>query len=401
VLFTFLQYAFTLTVLSLPALAAGGSRAAPTAIELAWWSIALLLVSPNTASYTFVLLVLPVTLLLDAISPAAWPYLLLPYFLLTLPMPPSVSILYPRAWLLLFLFIGVGWRQRTLINHRAARITAGGIVVAGCAAAGFVTAYPERPSPNAQPIVIQPNAIYSSSPVINRAGIFYESIQGERYVIEHWQGGQFDAYNANGHTFHPSLPDSGAKIYFELIAAGKSSIGFFDVSDHRSGVIEVTPSEPHDPAISHDGQTLAFVSDGHLYLFDGRASRRLETTASPRDPSFVPGDRNIVYAAGEPHRSRVVSIDLATQRNTVLVDGQSATARPSISPDGATLLYASRQNGSWQIWATDLAQNREVQLTAGRCNSFAPAWMPDSREIVFASDCGRGLNLPSLWHRLF
>jgi len=181
-----------------------------------------------------------------------------------------------------------------------------------------------------------------------------------------------------------------------LVAGGRSSIGLFDLAGQRFGVAPVGQADPRDPAVSHNGELVAFVSAGQLFLFDGAGSRKVETIGQARDPSFEPGDKALVYASDESGRSRIIRIDVATGAKTIVVDQGAELARPSISQDRNTLLFASRKTGTWQIWARNLTQNRDVQLTTGRCNSVAPAWMPDSREIIFASDCRRGLFLPAL-----
>jgi tricorn protease-like protein len=307
-----------------------------------------------------------------------------------------LSIVSPRAWLLLFLFIMVGWQQLSYVSRRVAQLTAAAIVLASTSAAIMTARFPERPSAFARPLAPQPNAVYSGSPVTTSGGVFYESILRDRYVIERWQDGRFEPFIADGHAFHPSLPDSGTKLYFELVADGRSSVAFFDLPGHQFGVLPVGRPDPRDPAVSHDGRILAFVSRGELCLFDGRTSRELASSSSMRDPSFVPGDGALVYATNESLHSKINSVDVHTGQTTSLVEAGAELARPSISPDGKTLLYASRQTGSWQIRALNVSNNSDFQLTAGRCNSFAPAWMPDSTEIVFATDCGRGLYLPRL-----
>ena len=392
---SFLQCTFTLAILSIPALASLANGSHVTKRELAWWSIALLLVSPNTASYTFVLLILPVVLMLDELPWSKWPLVLLPYALLSLPLNPTLSVLAPRAWLLAFLFVVAGWPQITSINRRTAQWTAAGIVVAGTCAALWTVKLPETPATSARPVATQLNAVYSGFPVVSTRGIWYESIQGERYVIEQWRDGQFQPFIADGHAFHPSLPDSGTKLYFELVAGGRSSIGFFDLAA-QLGVVPVGQADPRDPAVSHNGELVAFVSAGQLFLFDGARSRKVETIGMARDPSFEPGDNALVYASDDSGHSRIIRVDVGSGAKTIVVDQGAELARPSISPDSNTLLFASRKTGNWQIWARDLIRNRDVQLTTGRCNSFAPAWMTDSTEIIFASDCRRGLFLPAL-----
>jgi hypothetical protein len=126
----FLQCAFTFTVLLVPALAAWTRPGPATRTDLAWWSVALLLVSPDTAVHTFVLMVLPVVLLLDELPRRDWSYILVPYIIVALPLPPSWNLLFPKAWLLLFLFVRVGWPHLRSINRRAAALAAIGSLYA-------------------------------------------------------------------------------------------------------------------------------------------------------------------------------------------------------------------------------------------------------------------------------
>ena len=400
--FTFLQCTFTLTILLVPMLAAWKRPGSATRTDLAWWSIALLLVSPNTAVYTFVLLALPVVLLLDELPPRDWSYILVPYIIVALPLPPSWNLLFPKAWLLLFLFARVGSRHLRSINRGAAAWAAIGILTVSCGAAMLTARSPEEPAVLARPIATQQGAIYSSSPVVTAAGIFYETLvydspEQERYAVRRWDGDQFETLLAEGHAFHPSAPDSGDKVYFEMSSGGRSSIAFFDVRSHVYEALITACPDPREPTISHDGRTLAYVSREELCMSDGRSSRRLRTRTPARNPSFVPGDKELVYVAGELPHSQILQIDLATGENEVLVDDATELAGPSISPDRGRLVYASRRTGNWQVWIKDLASHSNVEVTNGRCNSQAPAWDLDSSEIVFSSDCNRGLNLPALF----
>jgi hypothetical protein len=299
--------------------------------------------------------------------------------------------------MLLLLFARVGWHHLGSIHRGAAALAAAVILTVGSGAAILATEFPENPAALATPIATQSGAIYLNAAVITATGIFYESIEQERYAIKQWDGSKFETLPAEGHALHPSAPDSGARIYFELVSGGSSSIAFFDTRSHLYGVVAVDHPDPHEPAVSHDGGTLAFVSHEEVYLFDGQSCRGLKTPALARNPSFVPGDRDLVYVAGEPSHSRIMRMDLRTGENKVLVDRKMELANPSISPDHSMLLYASRDIGGWQIWTGGLASNRQIQVTKGRCNSLAPAWALDSSAIVFASDCNRGLNLPALF----
>jgi hypothetical protein len=395
--FAFLQCAFTLSVLLLPALAAWSRPGPITKADLAWWSITLLLVSPNTASYTFVLLALPAVLLLDVWPLRRWPHILMPCFLLALPLRAAASPLFPRAWLLLFLFIAVGREYFSSIRSPAVAWSIVCILTLASGAAVFAVKLPESLSDSATEIAMQPSAVYSSSPVVTATGIFYESIDPREYVVERWDGARFEAFGGDNNAFYPSAPDSGSRVYFEMISGGKSSVAYFDFPARQYGAVATIHSNPTEPSISHDGSMLAFLSNGALYISDGRTERRLNTSAPAHDPAFAPGDRELLCVTARAGQSQVVRIDLATGKSTVLISGHDDLARPSISPDRTTLAYASSETGAWQIWTKVIASGRNLQLTAGRCNSTSPAWTLDSTAIVFASDCRRGLNLPALF----
>ncbi len=395
--FAFLQYAFTLSVLLIPALAAWSRPGPITKTDLAWWSITLLLVSPNTASYTFVLLALPAVLLLDVWPTRRWPYILVPCCFTALPLHASMTNLFPRAWLLLFLFIAAGREYFPSIQRRTAAWSVVFILTLASGAAIAVAKFPESPADSATEIAMQPAAVYSGSPVVTASGIFYESIAPREYVVERWDGVRFEAFGGDGNAFYPSAPDSGARVYFELFSAGRSSVAYFDFPARQYGAVATIHPDPTAPSISHDGSMLAFLSDGALYVSDGHTDRRLITSGPAHDPAFAPGDRELLCVTASAGQSRIVHIDLATGASAVLIGSAGDLARPSISPDGATLAYASRQTGTWQIWTKALASGRSVQLTDGRCNSASPAWTLDSTSLVFSSDCRRGLNLPALF----
>jgi TolB protein len=142
---------------------------------------------------------------------------------------------------------------------------------------------------------------------------------------------------------------------------------------------------------------LAFLSNGALYISDGRADRLLNTSAPAHNPIFAPGDRDLLCVTASAGQSQIIRIDLTTGKSAVLVSSVADVGRPSVSPDRATLAYASRETGTWQIRIKRLTSGRTVQLTVGRCNSTSPAWTLDSTAIVFSSDCRRGLNLPALF----
>ena len=90
--------------------------------------IALLLASPNIASYTFLLLCLPGALLLFTSARGRWPWILLPYMLIGAPVPAAFLPFFPRMWMLIVLFLEAGRGRWNSIQARPAFAAAAAII---------------------------------------------------------------------------------------------------------------------------------------------------------------------------------------------------------------------------------------------------------------------------------
>jgi hypothetical protein len=385
-LFSFLKAFFVTLIVGL--LVAGAfRRTCNLKTTLAWWLVGTLLISPNTASYTFVLLLLPVALVLNEWLTAGRflqsGMLVLAYVLLCLPLWPVWAWIFPRFWLLLILFAAIGF---VAIDRRQLSVAAIVALAAAC------LALRSTPAQAAHRAVVEAGAVYSSSPVCSNAGLVYESIGRDRYVIRRGN----ETFAVHGDAFHPSTPASGDPIYFEAVRDRESRIMRIDTRTHVLETVPVGIRDPSEPAVSHDGKTLAFHAGGKLYIFDGANSREIGETGPAGDSSFSPAfssDNTRLLFAG---RQRIGSVEISSG-SIEWLSPTTDTARPQMSADGRRLLFAQRQGSTWQIHIRDLATGAERQITHGACNNDSPTWDEKSGDIVYASDCGRGAGLPGLF----
>ncbi len=285
-LFFMCQAVFTLGILVFTWMGTVTSPEGSSARLLAWWLVAILLVSPNTASYTFVLLILPVALLFDEMRRSRWFLVLAAFVLVCLPLRPGWSWLFPRLWLLLALFFLIGYRRLVAIPGRW-------VIAASLATA--VTAYSSVPKPPAHfaRAVTEPGAIYSGSPAVSNGSLFYESIQLGHYTIR--KGNK--TFEVPGEAFHPSAPDLGTPVYFESVLGTDSKIMRFDPASEGHMVVPVGVAHPEQPSVSHDGRLLAFISEGQLYCFDGVRSRPIPVPGAVTSISFTTGDVAVVLTS--------------------------------------------------------------------------------------------------------
>lgn len=111
-----------------------------------------------------------------------------------------------------------------------------------------------------------------------------------------------------------------------------------------------------EPALSPDGQTIAFVSGGDIWE---------------------------VPAAGGVAR--------------LLVTDAANDARPLYSPDGTRLAFSSTRGGSNNVWVLELASGKVTRLTWAEANEELDAWSADGKWLYFASNAGEIGREQDIW----
>jgi hypothetical protein len=311
--FFFLRAVFSLAVLTFLCLGVRESKKVER--DFAWFLIAILLLSTNLASYTFILMLLPFVLLLEGCGPLQASFLAISCLLLT--FPPRPVWLFPKVWLLCGLFVVFGWERWRKLSGKTLSLAAAAIVICSTLIAWKqMHGYQEEPGRHAQQISAGGIGLFSSFPVVTHAGLFFQSMDGDRYFVRWEHDAHFEEIRLAGNAFYPSALSDGS-IALEYVEDGVSKFERFD-----PGTRKVSPGEIVVPA----------------------------------------------------------------------VDRSSA-----VSPDGKWLAHTSDEGWARHLWLRNLDSGREVQVAGGDCNSSLPAWELDSRSLVFASDCGRALELPTLY----
>ncbi len=226
----------------------------------AWFVIAVVLLSTSTGSYTFIVLLLPLVLLLEESGPRQSIFLVASYLLLTLPLHPTW--LFPKVWLLFGLFVFVGYRLwREMPRRLALAAVIVTVLIAFVDAKRHILSYENEPGQHFQPVIVQSGAVFSSFPVVSHAGIFYQSMGRDGYVLRWLHDSRNEELSFEGHALHPRLGPDGTTIYFELVANRNSSMMLFDPSTRIAAprAILIPPDFP-DSVNSPDGKWLAFTS---------------------------------------------------------------------------------------------------------------------------------------------
>lgn len=202
---------------------------------------------------------------------------------------------------------------------------------------------------------------------------------------------------------------------------------------NRECIVELTETDgnpPYGPAWSPDGQILAFVARGDIYLSDpeGSETSRLTINRDAQGPvRWSPDGQQILFtynnnvwvmdvdgtnqdrvayrgqqAAWAPNGGKIAFVDFSRSDDRDRNGNQIFTMRPggsdrrrltrgirpanfpAWSPDGRRIVFSRGSFSGAVLVVMKRNGTREREITAGRRGDLSPAWSPDGRWIVFA-----------------
>jgi len=192
----------------------------------------------------------------------------------------------------------------------------------------------------------------------------------------------------------PSLmPDGQSLVFHSSRTAGKQQIWAVNVDG--TGLTQLTrDSVNSSPAMSPDGQTIAYVStrnkDGDIWLMNRDGTNQRQFTRSPQqresEPRFL-RDGSLAYLVERREGNRtvqqVIRADLATGATTALTGTDLAIASFAVSPSGDLLALVvnaepqNRRNPVYRVYVQPVGSATPVPLpTIGLEQMITPAFRP-------------------------
>ena len=162
--------------------------------------------------------------------------------------------------------------------------------------------------------------------------------------------------------------------------------------------ITAGPWDDITPALSPDGQSLAFASNrsGYwdLYLLDlpsGMITRLTDTPVYEAAPAWSPDGQWLAYESYQNDQLDILILSITSLDEPIpLTSHPAADHSPAWSPGGRQIAFVSNRSGEAEIWLADLDQAEEQRFTDLSQNPLAddrhPAWSPDGNALLWSSN---------------
>ena len=177
--------------------------------------------------------------------------------------------------------------------------------------------------------------------------------------------------------------------YSDLVQLHVGRPGVRRLTDVRAGTFE--------PAVSPDGQRLAFVSshdgDPELYVrqLDGSAPPRRLTFFHMEDvsPQWSPDGQWIAFLSNREGRDRAYAVRPDGTDLRALSGPQTKGDERELAwrPDSRALALVERTSAqTTRLWLATLDGRAPTPLSAGKSRDDQPAWSPDGRYLAYVSN---------------
>ena len=178
------------------------------------------------------------------------------------------------------------------------------------------------------------------------------------------------------------------EIFLMPLADGVQKTGVpFQLTFHRGLSL--------NPSWTRDGKAIVFVSGFALWRVEARAGAKPALIASLGGGKGLPfvGPRGRLafsqrFADPNVWRQEIVMGSFSAGPPVPLISSTTVENSAEYSPDGSQIALQTGRSGSDEIWICASSGARCAQITALNAFTGSPRWSPDGKRITFDSDAG-------------
>lgn len=196
----------------------------------------------------------------------------------------------------------------------------------------------------------------------------------------------------------PNWTPDNKYLIFNSVTPGKNLLYKYDL---KSGVITLlntgfADQNNNDHVLSYDGKTLAISNhvgpqrkSTIFTLPVGGSDNPTKITSEENGHSFLhswsPDNKKLVFTGQRNNEWNIISVDIATKKETALTEDATLDDGPEYTPDGKYIYFNSVRTGTMQLWRMKPDGSNEEQVTFDEYNNWFPHISPDGKWILYVA----------------
>lgn len=197
--------------------------------------------------------------------------------------------------------------------------------------------------------------------------------------------------------YEPDLASDDQRVLMESLNRGRAEIWL----SRGRGEQPVFLLEGEKPRWHFDNKRFAFLREGRIGIAQANevAPKWLQLDLVCSDLAFSPSDARLLFCGERKAAPRFLlgSIDTQTGAQEILLQSASPLERPTWAPDAAHVAFSWNVNGNRDLWLMNLNDRALTRLTRDPAIDTAPVWDEKHQRLLFTSDRGRGLECSTMF----
>jgi Tol biopolymer transport system component len=213
--------------------------------------------------------------------------------------------------------------------------------------------------------------------------LVYLTNRSGAYALWHLDLGENSLQPLTGPIIGTPLENIGIAVWKDRIIVPRH---FIDSNIALSDGTKVvgTGNVEFEPAISPDQRLVAYTvqkeNKSEIWTVGLDGTNPTYRTLG-REPRFAANGYQIVYTqTGLKGNEDIWTLDLRTNKSSVVTDADEIDVQPDWSPDGRNIVFASARGGRLSIWTAPASGGQRLRLNDA--GAF-PRYSPDGKSIVF------------------